>query len=196
MKQLVLATKNKGKIREFQEGFARYGVECVSIADVVDVEEPEESGSTFHENALLKATYYMKATSLPCVADDSGIMVDALDGAPGVYSARYAGAHGDDEANNEKLIRELQGVPFEKRTAHYVCALALAMPDGAVIETEGVCSGLIQDEPKGDGGFGYDPYFYVPQFHKTMAELDIQTKESISHRGQALRSLVEWWKDL
>ncbi|MDU6398783.1 MAG: non-canonical purine NTP pyrophosphatase, partial [Veillonella sp.] len=121
-------------------------------------------------------------------ADDSGLTVDALDGAPGVYSARYAGVHGDDEANNEKLIRELQGK--SDRTAHYVCALALVHPDGASVTAEASCDGEIQDTPVGTNGFGYDPYFFVPQFGKTMAELDIDTKETISHRGKALQQLV------
>ena len=125
---------------------------------------------------------------MPCLADDSGLTVDALEGAPGVYSARYAGVHGDDGANNEKLIRELQGK--SDRTAHYVCALALVHPDGASVTAEASCNGEIQDTPVGTNGFGYDPYFFVPRFGKTMAELDIDTKETISHRGKALQELV------
>ena len=140
------------------------------------------------ENALLKANYYSGKTGLPCLADDSGLTVDALDGAPGVYSARYAGIHGDDAANNEKLIRELQGKT--NRTAHYVCALALVQLDGSHVTAEASCDGEIQDTPVGTNGFGYDPYFFVPQFGKTMAELDMDTKESISHRGKALQQLV------
>ena len=140
------------------------------------------------ENALLKARYYSKQTGLPCLADDSGLAVDSLDGAPGVYSARYAGVHGNDDANNEKLIRELRGK--DNRDGHYICALALVYPNGDEITAEASCDGLIQDEPKGENGFGYDPYFYVPQFGKTMAELDIDTKETISHRGKALQALV------
>jgi len=151
VEQIVLATGNKGKIREFSEAFSHLSIDCVPVKDVISIEEPEEIGTTFMENALLKAHYYAKATNRPCLADDSGITVDALNGAPGVYSARYAGHHGDDQANNEKLIREL---------------------------------------PKGDNGFGYDPYFYVPEFEKTMAELSIEEKETISHRGRALRKLI------
>ncbi len=158
------------------------------MKDVISVEEPEETGTTFMENALLKARYYAKATNRPCLADDSGLTVDILDGAPGVYSARYAGHHGDDNANNEKLIRELQGK--RDRTGHYVCALALVYPDGREVTAEGYCDGLVQDEPKGENGFGYDPYFYVPEFEKTMAELSIDVKETISHRGRALRELI------
>ncbi len=189
--KLVLATRNKGKIREFKEAFYHLNIECLSISEVCDVPEPEETGITFEDNAILKATYYMKACQMPCLADDSGLAVDALGGAPGVYSARYAGQHGDDHSNNEKLIRELQHVPFEERIAHYICVLALAYPDGTVLTAEGTCSGLIQDTPMGDGGFGYDSHFYVPNFQQTMAQLDIHTKETISHRGHALRALIE-----
>ena len=188
MERIVLATGNKGKIREFERAFSHMNITCVSVKDIVDVPEPEETGTTFMENALLKAHYYAKATNRPCLADDSGITVDALNGAPGVYSARYAGHHGDDQANNEKLIRELQGK--SDRTGHYVCALALVCPDGREVTAEGYCDGLVQDEPKGDNGFGYDPYFYVPEFEKTMAELSIEEKETISHRGRALRKLI------
>ena len=169
MEQIVLATGNKGKIREFSEAFSHLSIDCVPVKAVISIEEPEETGTTFMENALLKARYYAKATNRPCLADDSGITVDVLNGAPGVYSARYAGRHGDDNANNEKLIRELQGK--SNRTGHY-------------------CDGLVQDEPKGENGFGYDPYFYVPEFKKTMAELSIEEKETISHRGRALRELI------
>ena len=188
MERIVLATGNKGKIREFERAFCHMNITCVPVKDIVDVPEPEETGTTFMENAILKAKYYSEKTGLPCLADDSGLAVDALDGAPGVYSARYAGTHGDDEANNEKLIRELQGK--SDRTAHYVCALALVYPDGREVTAEGYCDGLVQDEPKGDNGFGYDPYFYVPEFKKTMAELSIEEKETISHRGRALRELI------
>lgn len=189
METIVLATGNKGKIREFKEAFSHLSIECVSVKDVIDIDEPEETGNTFMENALLKARYYAQATKKPCLADDSGLTVDVLDGAPGVYSARYAGVHGDDDANNAKLIRDLQGK--DNRSAHYVCALALVYPDGREITAEGFCDGLIQDESKGTGGFGYDPYFYVPQCKKTMAELSIDAKESISHRGRALRELIK-----
>lgn len=188
MKTIVLATGNEGKIREFREAFSHHSIDCISIKDVMNIDEPEETGTTFMENALLKAHYYGKVTQRPCLADDSGLTVDVLQGAPGVYSARYAGIHGDDQANNDKLIHELQGK--DDRQAHYVCALALVYPDGREFTAEGFCDGLIQDEPKGDNGFGYDPYFYVPQFNKTMAEMTIDEKEIISHRGRALRALM------
>ena len=134
MERIVLATGNKGKIREFERAFSHMNITCVPVKDIVDVKEPEETVTSFMENAILKAKYYSEKTGLPCLADDSGLTVDALDGAPGVYSARYAGVHGDDVANNEKLIRELQCK--SDRSAHYVCALALVHPDGASVTAE------------------------------------------------------------
>ena len=189
MEQIVLATGNKGKIREFSEAFSHLSIDCVPVKDVISIEEPEETGTTFMENALLKARYYAKATNRPCLADDSGITVDALNGAPGVYSARYAGHHGDDQANNEKLIRELQGK--SDRTGHYVCALALVYPDGREVTAEGYCDGLVQDEPKGENGFGYDPIFYLPERGMTTGEMEPEEKNAISHRGIAIRKMVE-----
>ena len=188
--KLVLATGNKGKIREFSLAFGKLGYECISIKDICDVPEPDETGSTFAENARQKAEYYMKACGLPCLADDSGLAVDALQGAPGIYSARYAGGHGDDAANNAKLIRALEQQDNADWSAHYVAALCLAYPDGHCLETEASCDGTIVADPVGDGGFGYDPYFYVPQFEKTMAQLTLDQKETISHRGKAIRQLV------
>ena len=189
MEQIVLATGNKGKIREFSEAFSHLSIDCIPVKEVVTIEEPEETGTTFMENALLKAHYYAKATNRPCLADDSGITVDALNGAPGVYSARYAGHHGDDQANNEKLIRELQGK--SDRTGHYVCALALVYPDGREVTAEGYCDGLVQDEPKGDNGFGYDPLFFVPKKDKTFAQMTTDEKNEISHRGNVVRELLK-----
>ena len=189
MEQIVLATGNKGKIREFSEAFSHLSIDCIPVKEVVTIEEPEETGTTFMENALLKARYYAKATNRPCLADDSGITVDALNGAPGVYSARYAGRHGDDNANNEKLIRELQGK--SNRTGYYVCALALVYPDGREVTAEGYCDGLVQDEPKRENGFGYDPIFYLPEYGCTSAELSMEEKNKISHRGKALRMIKE-----
>ena len=189
--KIVLATHNKGKIREFKKAFSEIGWEAIPIADVAHVPEPEETGTTFAENALLKASYYMKVTGLPCLADDSGIAADALGGRPGVYSARYAGPDCDDEANNEKLIAELSAFPPEKRTVHYICSLVLIWPDGRTVQAEGSCDGLFQDVYVGHNGFGYDPLFYVPEKGKTMAELSMDEKNEISHRGKALKKLVE-----
>lgn len=192
-KRIVLATKNKGKVREFKAAFEPLGFEVIPLSGIANVVEPEETGATFMENALLKARYYAAKTGMICLADDSGLAVDALDGAPGVYSARYAGLDGDgkDEANNKKLLQALEEVDFEDRTAQYVCALALVYPDGHEVTAEGYCHGLIQDEREGTGGFGYDPYFYVPSFRTTMASISMEQKNSISHRGNALRKLLE-----
>lgn len=189
--KIVVATHNKGKLREFKAALETVGIEAVSIGEVVKVPEPEETGTTFLANARIKAQYYMEACGLPCLADDSGLAVDVLDGAPGVYSARYAGPQCDDEANNYKLIESVKDVPFEKRTARYVCELVLAYPDGRELTATGYCEGLIQTEAVGDGGFGYDPYFYLPQFAKTMAQLSMDEKNAISHRGLALKELLE-----
>ena len=190
--KIVLATHNAGKIREFKSILEPLGYEAVSVHDVLpSITEPEETGTTFAENALLKASYYMKATGLPCLADDSGIAADALGGRPGVYSARYAGPDCDDEAKNQKVIAELAALPPEERTVHYICSLVLIWPDGRTVQAAGSCDGLFQDVYAGDNGFGYDPLFYVPEKGKTMAELSMAEKNEISHRGKALKKLVE-----
>lgn len=190
-KTIVLATHNTGKIREFKSVLSPLGYKVISVHDLLpDIKEPEETGQTFEENARLKALYYMKATGLPCLADDSGIIADVLDGKPGVYSARYAGPECNDEKNNQKLIAELAAFPPEKRTAYYVCVLILAYPEGKEIEATGTCEGIIRDFYAGENGFGYDPLFYVPGKGKTMAEMTMEEKNSISHRGAALRRLV------
>lgn len=189
--KIVLATHNAGKIREFKSILEPLGYEAVSVHDVIaDITEPEETGTTFAENALLKATYYMKATGLPCLADDSGIAADALGGRPGVYSARYAGPDCDDEANNQKLIRDLAPYTGDDRKGYYACVVALVWPDGRSLTGKGTCDGIIRDFYQGEGGFGYDPLFYLPEFGKTMAELSMEEKNRISHRGRALRDLL------
>ena len=189
--KIVLATHNVGKIREFKSILEPLGYEAVSVHDVIaDITEPEETGTTFAENALLKATYYMKATGLPCLADDSGIAADALGGRPGVYSARYAGPDCDDEANNQKLIRDLAPYTGDDRKGYYACVVALVWPDGRSLTGKGTCDGIIRDFYQGEGGFGYDPLFYLPEFGKTMAELSMEEKNQISHRGRALRDLL------
>ena len=190
-KAVVLATRNKGKIREFTAAFEELGFTVWTIDDIVDIVEPEETGSTFLENAEMKALYYAEACGLPCVADDSGLEVDALGGAPGVLSARYAGEHGNDEANNQRLVEELAEVPAEERTARYQCALVWATPAGQVVSATGSCEGRIQLTPMGKGGFGYDPYFYIPKLKTTMANISMEQKQAISHRGKALRALME-----
>ena len=188
---ILLATHNEGKIREMQAMLAEVGYQGIPVAEVADLPDPEETGTTFAENALIKARYYMEKTGLPALADDSGLAVDALDGAPGVYSARYAGTHGDDAANNAKLVKEMTSVDPQDRGAEYVCELALVYPDGTKRTARGICRGEIVLEPRGTEGFGYDPYFYLPEREKTMAELTLAEKNRISHRGEALRILSE-----
>lgn len=193
--KIVVATHNKGKIREFKAALAEIGIEAVGIGELVNVPEPVEDGTTFAANARIKAQYYMKACGLPCLADDSGLEVDALGGAPGVFSARYAGEHATDEDNNKKLLAALQDVPAEKRTGRYVAALVLSYPDGHELTATGYCEGVVIDEARGEGGFGYDPYFYVPSLGHTMAEIPLEEKNAISHRGLALKKLIALLKD-
>lgn len=189
--KLVLATHNQGKIRELKECLAEIGWEAIPVSDISDVPDPAETGKTFKENALQKAHYYMKAVQLPVLSDDSGIIADVLKDEPGIYSARYAGVHGDDEANNKKLVERLKFYQGDDRKGHYECVIAVVFPDGKEITTEGKCHGVIRDFEKGNGGFGYDPLFYLPEKGKTMAELSMEEKNEISHRGRALRAMVE-----
>ena len=189
---IVLATHNKGKIREFKSILLPLGYDAIAVRNLLpDITEPDETGTTFAENAKLKALYYMKITGKPCLADDSGIIADALHGRPGVYSARYAGPNCSDDQNNEKLIKDLSAVAPTQRQAHYGCVLCLVWPDGRMLQTEGSCTGLIRDFYAGSNGFGYDPLFYIPDKGKTMAELTMAEKNKISHRGKALEKLVE-----
>ena len=189
MSRLLLATRNSGKLRELRSLLGGEAIELVALDECPEIGEIEETGRTFEENAALKAAAAARASRCFALGEDSGLEVDALGGAPGVYSARFAGRHGDDEANNRKLIRDLRGK--ENRVARYVCAMVLADPSGEVIATtRGVCEGRIRDEPKGHNGFGYDPYFVPDAARVTMAELEPQMKDAISHRGQALRAMV------
>ena len=193
MEQIVLATGNKGKIREFSEAFSHLSIDCVPVKEVISIEEPEETGTTFMENALLKARYYAKATNRPCLADDSGITVVALNGAPGVYSARYAGVDGDeaDAKNREKLLAELADVPTERRQAKFVSTIVLLQhpSDPSPIIAQGECDGQIIYEEKGQNGFGYDSLFFSPEKDCTFAELETVEKKKISHRAKALAVL-------
>ena len=189
--KIVLATKNKGKIREFREALSQIGWEGVPVSEIADVPDPEETGNTFLENAMQKARAYATALGMPVLSDDSGIIADILGDEPGIYSARYAGVHGDDEANNQKLIERLRPYSGDDRRAHYVCAVAIVFPDGRSVTAEGTCEGIFRDFYAGTGGFGYDPLFYLPQFGKTMAEISLEEKNKISHRGKALRKLIE-----
>ena len=190
MKRLLLATRNRGKLRELAALLGGEPLELVTLADHGGVGEIEETGTTFEENARLKASQAARATRMWTLGEDSGLEVDALGGQPGIFSARYAGTHGDDAANNARLMRELAGKP--DRRARYVCALALAAPDGEVVAlTRGVCEGRIGNEARGTQGFGYDPYFWPEAASSgSMAELEPALKDAVSHRGQALRAMV------
>ena len=187
---LVLATTNRGKLREAKAVLSELPIEIKSIDDFPGIAVPEETGATFEENAALKALHYARATGHWALADDSGLEVDALGGAPGVHSARYAGNQSGDRANNRKLLTALAGVPADRRTARFRCAVALADPEGVIASASGRIQGLIVDEPRGDNGFGYDPHFYVPEFGMTTAQMSPEQKNRISHRGQALRAIL------
>ena len=188
---LLIATTSAGKRREIAAGLAGLRIRCVNLADLEPLPEPVEDGVTFLANATKKAVYYARLTQRLTLADDSGLEVDALDGAPGVYSARYAGASADDAANNAKLVAALRGVPADQRTARFRCVLVLADPERVLATAEGAVEGLIVDAPRGTNGFGYDPHFFVPALGKTTAELAPEEKNRISHRGQAVRAMKE-----
>jgi XTP/dITP diphosphohydrolase len=187
--RLVLATGNRGKLREVAEILAADGVTVVASADVAPGWTVEETGTTFAANARLKAVDLARRTRLPALGDDSGLEVDALGGRPGVRSARYAGAHATDAENVARLLGELAGVPPGGRTARFRCALALAWPDGRLVEAEGRCEGWIADAPRGAGGFGYDPVFVDPASGRTFGELPAEAKNAFSHRRRALDAL-------
>jgi len=196
LKTLIIATNNPGKAREFAEMFKDYEITVKTLADFVDIPAITENGITFEENATKKATVVVKATGLPVIADDSGLMVDALHGDPGVFSARYAGDH-NDAANNAKLLANLGGVPEAQRTATFHTTLVALKPDGQKLVVNGELKGRILIAPRGDNGFGYDPLFWSDQFQCSLAQLTDAQKNSISHRGAALRQLMpkfdEWW---
>jgi XTP/dITP diphosphohydrolase len=190
--RLVLASGNAGKVAEIREILADTGIELVAQT-ALGVADAEETGSTFVENAILKARHAARASGLPALGDDSGICVDALGGAPGLRSARYAGAHGDAAANIAKLLDALRDVPDPQRTAHFHCSIVVLRhaDDPAPLVAEGRWHGTILHAPRGNGGFGYDPVFFDPAFGKSAAELDAATKNRVSHRGQALAKLRE-----
>ncbi|SOC02853.1 XTP/dITP diphosphohydrolase [Ureibacillus xyleni] len=190
MKQVVIATKNKGKAKDFEALFTPLGYEVVTMFDVAPDMEIEETGTTFEENAELKAETLANALGTLVIADDSGLAIDALGGKPGVYSARYAGDH-DDEANIVKVLENMQDVPDEKRTARFCCALAIAGPNMKTYTVFGTCEGVILHEKRGTNGFGYDPIFFVPELGRSMAELSPEEKGAISHRGNAIRKLAD-----
>jgi len=194
---ILAATNNLKKRAELVRLLEPLGFDVLTATEAgVDLGDVEETGVTFEENALLKATSGCKAAGLPCVADDSGLEVDALGGEPGVFSARYAGAHGNDALNNEKLLRALEHVPEAERTARFVCAACFYTPDGVTFTVRGVCEGFIAFQPEGNGGFGYDPLFLPAAVEAkqgerpTMASLSDSEKDAVSHRGAAIRQLA------
>ena len=189
--KLVLATKNPGKVIEFRRILEEFGAEnllVVGLDEFPEIGDVEETGKSFEENSLLKARTICKTTGLPVLADDSGICVDALNGAPGIYSARYSGE--GDAANNAKLLKELADVPDEKRSAYFVCVAAFVRPDGFERVEEGRFYGKILHEVKGTGGFGYDPLFQPEGLNRSSAQLSAEEKDAISHRGIALRAIA------
>ena len=186
--KFVLATHNPGKLKEMGAILAQFGVEVVSPRDLGLTVDVEETGTTFAENAMLKAKAICAAAKLPAIADDSGLCVDALNGGPGVYSARYGGEGLDDKGRYMLLLNSLRGQ--STRTAHFTCAIACAFPNGDTLTAEGRCDGTIAYAPMGEGGFGYDPVFFFPELKKTFGQLTAEEKSAISHRGRALESFI------
>ena len=187
--KFVLATHNPGKLKEMGAILAQFGVEVVGPKDLGLTVDVEETGTTFAENAMLKAKAICAAAKLPAIADDSGLCVDALNGGPGVYSARYGGEGLDDKGRYMLLLNNMRGQPT--RAAHFACAIACAFPNGDTLTAEGRCDGTIAFAPMGEGGFGYDPVFFVPELKKTFGQLTAEEKSAISHRGRALAAFVE-----
>ena len=193
---MVVATRNKGKIREIRKALKGLGLRIYALSDFPDVSEIEEDGKSFTENALKKARFYSKYFGKLTIADDSGLEVDYLKGLPGIYSARYAGKGASTRENNQKLLNEMEGISLSKRGARFKCVMAMVSPDGREAIAEGSCKGRIGFEEKGRRGFGYDPFFILPKYGKTMAELSLEEKNKISHRGKALRKLKKIIKTL
>ena len=187
--KFVLASHNQGKLAEMQRILGQLGVEVVLQSELGLALEPEETGTTFTENARIKAEAVMQASGLPAIADDSGLCVDALNGAPGVYSARYGGEGLDDKGRYTLLLQNMRGQTT--RAAHFACAIACAFPNGDELTAEGRCDGTIAFAPMGEGGFGYDPVFFVPEKAKTFGQLTAEEKSAISHRGKALKAFSE-----
>lgn len=187
--KLLIATNNAGKWQEYALLLADLPIALASPVDEGLVSPVEEHGTTFAENAILKARAYCRLSGLPALADDSGLEVDALDGAPGIYSARYAGEGVSDADRYNKLLAALSDLPAERRSARFRCVIALALPDGTLLTAEGTCEGIIATAPRGEHGFGYDPIFYLPALGCTMAELSPEVKNRISHRARAVMSI-------
>lgn len=186
---MIVATRNKGKVREIREALKGLGLRIYALSDFRDVPEVKEDGKSFTENALKKARFYSKYFGKLTMADDSGLEVDGLRGMPGIYSARYSGEEASSQKNNEKLLQEMEGISLSKRGARFKCIVAMVSPDGREAMAEGACKGRIGFREKGKKGFGYDPLFILPKYGKTMAELSLEEKNKISHRGKALRKI-------
>ncbi|MCC3647458.1 MULTISPECIES: XTP/dITP diphosphatase [Cytobacillus] len=191
MQEVIIATKNAGKAREFERMFKPLGYQVKTLLDYPDFQDVEETGSTFEENAILKAEAVSKAFGRMVIADDSGLIIDALGGKPGIYSARYAGEEKNDQKNMNKVLDELESIPDDKRQARFYCALAIAAPRKRTETVAGTCEGRILREKRGTYGFGYDPIFYSEEKGKAMAELMPEEKSEISHRANALQKLEE-----
>jgi len=187
--EVIVATRNKGKLREFRDALKGLNLRIYGLNDFSDVPEVEEDGRSFTENALKKARFYARVFGKLTLADDSGLEVDSLRGQPGVHSARYAGERASSQKNNQKLLREMQGVPISKRGARFKCVIAVKSPAGREVLAEGSCRGRIGFKERGRKGFGYDPLFILPRDGRTMAELSLEAKNRISHRGKALRKI-------
>ncbi|MDN5347256.1 MAG: XTP/dITP diphosphohydrolase [Clostridia bacterium] len=196
MSKLVIATRNKGKAKEFGALLAGLGLEIYSLLDFPELILPPETGRTFEENAILKASSVRDQTGLVALGDDSGLEVEVLNGAPGIFSSRFAGEPPDDERNNQKLLALLARVPEDKRKARFRCVLALAGDEGKMYTAEGRLEGYIALEPRGSYGFGYDPLFYLPEYGRTLAELGPEVKDKISHRARAVQNLLPALKEV
>ena len=189
--KLIIASNNAHKLTEIKAILGGMFEEVLSMREAGIDHETVEDGTTFMENAVKKAREIAEISGCCAIADDSGICVDALDGAPGIFSARFCGRHGDDQANNDLRLEKLKDTPDSERGAHYTCAIALARPDGSIVKAEGYMYGVIAHEEKGENGFGYDPLFILPQYGKTSAEISPEEKNRISHRAQALQLLLK-----
>lgn len=194
MKKILIGTTNEGKVNDFKQLLENEQIQVLSLRDLDNAIDVEETGTTFAENAILKAETLSRYYNQIVIADDSGLEIEALNGKPGVYSARYAGEHKSDEDNINKVLSEMEGIPFHNRKAAFVCVLALAVPGQETKIFEGKCDGYITEKPKGNNGFGYDPIFYVLEKEKTMAELSLEEKNELSHRKRAIDKLKEYWE--
>ncbi|MEG1496725.1 MAG: XTP/dITP diphosphatase [Clostridiales bacterium] len=196
MQEIFFATSNENKAEELKNLTSELNIKILTMKDFPKFVQPEETGTTFQENALIKAEAASKFSGLPALADDSGLTVDALDGAPGIYSARYSGEDATDQTNNEKLLKALESVDWNHRQGQFHTFLALFLPNGETFFTEGIADGLILTEYRGDQGFGYDPLFYVPFLDRTMAEISLGEKNKISHRAKAFKKMLKYLKTM